>query len=158
MTTIISNRRARHDYHIVETIEAGIELRGTEVKSLRDHRGSLGDAFAKVEHGQVFLFNLHISPYDKGNRFNHDPLRARRLLLHKNEIHRLSGQTDRKSMALIPLRLYFKRGRVKVELAVAKGKVQFDKRDDLKKREHQREIERAVARVGKQSGPRAAAR
>lgn len=146
-STIITNRRARHDYHILETIEAGIELRGTEVKSLRAHRCSMNDAFAKVEDGQVILYNLHINPYEQGNRFNHDPLRPRRLLLHKNEILRLGGQTERKGMALIPLRLYFKRGHVKVELALAQGKVQYDKREDIKKREHGREIQRAIARV-----------
>jgi len=147
-STIITNRRARHDYHILETIEAGIELRGTEVKSLRAHRCSMNDAFAKIEERQALVYNLHINQYEQGNRFNHDPLRPRRLLLHKNEILRLAGQTERKGMALIPLRLYFKRGHVKVELAVAQGKVQYDKREDIKKREHGREIQRAVARVG----------
>jgi len=147
-STIITNRRARHDYHILETIEAGIELRGTEVKSLRAHRCSMNDAFAKIEERQAILYNLHVNQYEQGNRFNHDPLRPRRLLLHKREIVRLAGQTERKGMALIPLRLYFKRGHVKVELAVAQGKVQYDKREDIKKREHGREIQRAVARVG----------
>lgn len=146
-STIITNRRARHDYHILETIEAGIALRGTEVKSLRAHRCSMNDAFAKIENGAATIFNLHINPYEQGNRFNHDPLRPRRLLLHKNEIRRLAAHTDRKGMALIPLRLYFKRGHVKVELAVAHGKVQYDKREDIKKREHGREMQRAVARV-----------
>ncbi len=150
-STIVTNRRARHDYHILETIEAGIELRGTEVKSLRAHRCSMTDAFAKIDGREATLFNLHINPYEQGNRFNHDPLRPRRLLLHKNEIVRLESHTARKGMALIPLRLYFKRGHVKVELAVAQGKVQFDKREDIKKREHGREIERAVARVGEKS-------
>lgn len=145
--SIVTNRRARHDYHILETFEAGIELRGTEVKSLREHHCSLNDAFAKIEHGEAILYNLHINPYEKGNRFNHDPLRPRRLLLHKNEIARLAGRLERKGMALIPLRLYFKGSLVKVELALAQGKVQHDKREDLKKREHRREIERAVARI-----------
>ncbi len=107
------------------------------------------DSFARVENNQVVLCNLHISPYEQGNRFNHDPLRTRRLLLHKQEIIRLSGQTDRKGMSLIPLKLYLKQGKVKVELAIAQGKMKFDKREDIKKREHKREIERAVAKVHK---------
>jgi len=156
IVAIITNREARRNYHIIETIETGIELRGTEVKSLRDHRGNLSDAFARIERGEVFLSNLHINPYDQGNRFNHDPLRVRRLLLHKNEIRRLAAHTERKGMALIPLKLYFKRGRVKVELAVAQGKVQYDKREDIKKREHTREMARAVAQAGKKSRDRAA--
>ncbi|MCX7846695.1 MAG: SsrA-binding protein SmpB [bacterium] len=147
ISTIVTNRRARHDYHIVETFEAGIELRGTEVKSLRAHQCSLNDAFAKIEHGEAILYNFHISPYEQANRFNHDPLRPRRLLLHKNEIARLAGRTERKGMALIPLKLYFKGPRAKVELALAQGKVQHDKREDIKKREHTREITRAIARI-----------
>ena len=142
----ITNRVARREYHIVDSIETGIELRGTEVKSLRAHLGNLTDAFAKVQDGEVFLFNLHITPYEQGNRFNHDPVRVRKLLLHKNEIVRLAGKTDRKGMALIPLRLYFKRGRVKIELGIGQGKIQFDKREDIKRREHEREISRAKAR------------
>jgi len=151
---LITNRVARRNYHIVETMEAGIELRGTEVKSLRDRRANVSDSFARVDDGEVILHNLHISPYDQGNRFNHDPLRPRKLLLHKNEIARLVGMTDRKGMALIPMRLYLKRGRVKVELAVALGKVKYDKREDLKKREHTREVERAVSRVGEKGRKR----
>ncbi len=146
--SLVSNRTARRNYTILETFEAGIELKGTEVKALRDHRGNLTDSFAKADNGQVFLFNMHISPYDKGNRFNHDPLRMRRLLLHKREIARVEALTERKGMALIPLKLYLKRGRVKVELAVAQGKMQYDKREDIKKREHNLEIQRAVSKVG----------
>jgi len=153
--TIITNREARRNYYIIETIETGIELRGTEVKSLREHRGNLNDAFARIEHGQVFLSKFHINPYDQGNRFNHDPLRVRRLLLHKNEIRRLVAHTERKGMALIPLQLYFKRGRVKVELGVAQGKVQYDKREDIKKREHTREMARAMAHAGAKARGRA---
>lgn len=146
---LVTNRTARRNYSILETVEAGIELRGTEVKSLRERRANLVDAFARATNGEVYLFNLHISPYDKGNRFNHDPLRPRRLLLHKREIAHVTGLTERKGMALIPLKLYLKRGKVKVELAVAQGKVQYDKREDIKKREHNREMERAVSKVGR---------
>jgi SsrA-binding protein len=146
---LITNRTARRNYNILETVEAGIELKGTEVKSLRDRRANLTDSFARIDNGQAYLLNLHISPYDKGNRFNHDPLRKRRLLLHKNEILKLASMTERKGMALIPLKIYLKRGRMKVELAISQGKVQYDKREDIKKREHSREMERAVSRVGK---------
>jgi len=146
---LISNRTARRNYNILDSFEAGIELKGTEVKSLRARKANMTDSFARVENNQVLLCNLHISPYEQGNRFNHEPMRTRRLLLHKNEIIRLKGQTDRKGMALIPLKLYLKNGRVKVELAVALGKVKFDKREDIKKREHQREIDRAVSKISK---------
>ena len=145
--SLVSNKTARRNYSIVDTFETGIELKGTEVKSLRARKATMTDAFARIDNNQVVLFNLHISPYEQGNRFNHDPLRNRRLLLHKNEIIRLKGQTDRKGMALIPLKLYLKNGRVKVELAVATGKVKFDKRDDIKKREHQRDIDREISKM-----------
>ena len=143
---LITNRAARHEYTILDSIEAGIALQGTEVKSLRGHEGNLKDAFAKVEDNEVILYNFHIPPYAMGNQFNHDPVRPRKLLLHKKEIVRLAGRTDKKGIALIPLRLYFKRGRVKVELGVGQGKVLFDKREDIKKREHQREMDRAIAK------------
>lgn len=146
---LITNRTARRNYTILETVEAGIELKGTEVKSLRDRRANLTDSFARVDNGQAYLFNFHISPYEKGNRFNHDPLRKRRLLLHKNEIIKLASLTERKGMALIPLKIYLKRGRMKAEIAICQGKVQYDKREDIKKREHSREMERAISRVGK---------
>jgi len=142
--SIATNRKARHDYHIFDTYEAGIELKGTEVKSLREKKGNLTDSFARVMNGQVFLFNLHISPYAFGNLNNHDPLRIRRLLLHKIEISKLAGQTNQKGLALIPLKLYFKDGRVKVQLAVARGKTQYDKRDTIKKDEARREMQRAT--------------
>ncbi|NLF39453.1 SsrA-binding protein SmpB [bacterium] len=144
---LVTNRTARRDYHIIDSIETGIELRGTEVKSLRDRRANLTESFARIDDGELVLVNLHISPYDKGNRFNVDPLRPRKLLVHKNEILRLQAQTDEKGMTLIPLKLYLKRGLIKVELGVAKGKFQYDKREDIKKREHSREIEKAVSRV-----------
>lgn len=142
---IITNRKARRDFHLLDTYEAGIELKGTEVKSLRDKRGNLSDSFARIVNGQIFLFNLHISSYEFGNLNNHDPLRNRRLLLHRSEISKLAGQTNLKGLALIPLKLYFKGGRVKVELAVAKGKTQYDKRQTIKEKEAQMEMKKAVS-------------
>lgn len=142
---VARNRRARHDYFIDEVYEAGIALVGTEVKSIRAGKVSLRDSYAEVQGGEVFLQNMHISPYDKGNRFNHDPRRPRRLLLHKREIRRLLGQTTQKGYTLIPLSLYLKRGKVKVELALARGKKLYDKRRDLAKRDAQREIARAMS-------------
>ena len=143
MTTIITNRKARRDYLIIETFEAGIELKGTEVKSLRSKRGNLADSFARVENGEVFLCNLHISPYEFGNISNHNPLRTRKLLLHKSQIKKLFGQISLKGYALIPLKLYFKKGIVKVELAVGKGKTQFDKRETIKKKDALRQMQHA---------------
>jgi len=147
--TLITNRQARRNYQILEVMEAGIELRGTEVKSLRNLRGNMADAFARVDNGEVILYNFHISPYEQGNRFNHDPLRPRRLLLHKREIARLAVESERKGVSLIPLRLYLKKGRVKVELGMCLGKRQIDKREDIKKAEHDREIARAVSKINK---------
>ena len=140
---IAENRKARHEYHIEDVIEAGLVLQGTEVKSIRGRRVNLKDSFAKVENNEVFLYGMHISPYEQGNRFNHDPLRVRKLLLNRSEIRRLIGITREKGMALIPLRLYFRRGRVKLELAVARGKKLYDKRQDLAERNALRDIERA---------------
>jgi SsrA-binding protein len=140
---IAENRKARHEYHIEDVIEAGLVLQGTEVKSIRGRRVNLKDSFAKVENNEVFLYGMHISPYEQGNRFNHDPLRVRKLLLNRSEIRRLIGITREKGMALIPLRMYFRRGRVKLELAVARGKKLYDKRQDLAERTAQRDIERA---------------
>lgn len=140
---IAENRKARHEYHIEDVIEAGLVLQGTEVKSIRGRRVNLKDSFAKVENNEVFLYGMHISPYEQGNRFNHDPLRVRKLLLNRSEIRRLIGITREKGMALIPLRLYFRRGRVKLELAVARGKKLYDKRQDLAERSAHRDIERA---------------
>ncbi|MCK9554554.1 SsrA-binding protein SmpB [bacterium] len=147
MTIIITNRKARRDYTILDTIEAGIELKGTEVKSLRNKKGNLSDSFAKIENGQVLIFNLHISPYEFGNRNNHDPLRTRKLLLHKSEIRKLFGQTSIKGHSLIPLKLYLKKGRVKVELAIAEGKTKFDKREAIRKKEDLLKIQRAKKRA-----------
>jgi SsrA-binding protein len=141
---ILVNKRARFDYEISETLEAGLVLQGTEVKSLRDGRVSLQDAYADVQNGEVFLLNAHINPYDHGNRFNHEPERPRKLLLHRREIKRLIGKTQEKGLTLIPTRMYFTNGKAKVELGLAKGKKQYDKRQELKRRSAQREIERAI--------------
>lgn len=140
---IAQNRKAYHDYFIEETYEAGIVLKGTEIKSIRAGRVNLKDSFARVENGEVFLYNMHISPYEQGNRYNHDPLRTRKLLLHRREINKLIGLTKEAGYALIPLKIYIKNGYAKIELALAKGKKKYDKREQLKKREAQREIERA---------------
>jgi SsrA-binding protein len=144
MVPIIHNHKARRDYFITETCEAGIELKGTEVKSLRNARASIDDAFARVERGQVWLYNAHIAAYEFGNRYNVDPLRPRRLLLHKKEIHRLEGQLNAKGMALVPLKIYFTKSFAKVQLGVGKGKAQYDKREALKRKTHDREINRAL--------------
>ncbi len=141
---ISDNRKARHDYHILDTLEAGIALQGTEVKSLRLGKVNIRDSFARVKDGEVFLHGMHISPYEHGNRFNHDPLRIRKLLLHKREIQRLIGKTKEQGLTLIPLRLYFKRGRAKVELAVAQGKKLYDKRETLARKDEARRVERAI--------------
>lgn len=142
--TIIENRKARHEYLFLEKYEAGIELRGTEVKSLRAGKASLVDAFARVENGEVWLYNLHISPYDFGNINNHEAKRPRRLLLHKNEIARLYASVREKGLTLIPVRLYFSGALVKVELALARGKKLYDKRDSMAERDSKRQIERAM--------------
>jgi len=142
---ICQNRKARHDYHIDETIEAGIQLVGTEVKALRYGGGNLRDAYARVEQGEVYLHGVHISPYSHGHQFNHDPLRRRKLLLHRREIHRLAGLVSRKGCTLVPLGLYFRDGRVKVALGVARGKTKEDRREDLKERDAQLEARRALS-------------
>jgi len=143
---LATNRKARHDYHIEETFEAGIALQGTEVKSLRDGRANLKEAYAEVQGGEVFLVGCHISPYEAGNRFNHDPLRKRKLLLHRQEIRGLIGKVQQKGLTLIPLAFALKGRRVKVELALAKGKRAFDKREVVRRREADREIARALKR------------
>ena len=140
---IARNKRARHDYHILESWEAGIVLTGTEVKSLRDGRANLVDAYGIVNEGEVFLLNLHIAPYEQGNRFNHEPTRTRKLLLHKREIRKLIGGVEREGLTLVPLELYFRNGVAKVSLALAKGKKLHDKRDDARRRDDEREIARA---------------
>ncbi|WP_455388730.1 SsrA-binding protein SmpB [Petrachloros mirabilis] len=142
---VATNRKAYHDYFIEEKFEAGIILQGTEVKSLREGRVNLQDSYASVKNGEVFLHHCHISPYSHGNLMNHEPLRVRKLLLHKKEINKLLGKTQQKGLTLIPLRIYFsKRGHAKVELGLAKGKKLYDRRDSIKAREAGREVERAI--------------
>ena len=141
---IAHNRKARRDYEILDTYEAGIELRGTEVKSLRQGKANLKDGYARPENGELFLHNIHISEYTQANRFNHDPVRKRRLLLHKHEINRLRGRVEEKGFTLIPLKLYFKKGKAKVEIAVARGKREYDRRRDIARRDAQREMERTL--------------
>jgi SsrA-binding protein len=139
---ITVNRKARHEYSILQTFETGIVLQGTEVKSLRQGKISLSDSYAVLKNGEVFLLNSHINVYDHGNFNNHDPLRIRKLLLHRSEIRKLEKAVNEKGNTLIPLRVYFKHGIVKVELAVAKGKHTYDKREDIAKRDAQRDIDR----------------
>lgn len=139
---ISTNKKARHDYFIEEIYEAGIALVGTEVKSIRQGKINIKDGYAQVENGEVFLYNVHISPYERGNIFNKDPLRARKLLLHKNEIRKLIGYVQQKGYTLIPLSFYLKNGLVKVELGVGIGKKKYDKRQVLAKRDAERRIER----------------
>lgn len=141
---VADNRKARHDYFVDDRYETGIALVGTEVKSMRAGKVSLRDSYADVIGSEVFLHNMHVSPYEKGNQFNHEPKRTRKLLLHKQEIRKLIGLTQQKGFTLIPLKVYFKRGKVKVELALARGKKLYDKRDDMAKRDAQREVERAL--------------
>ncbi len=141
---VASNRKARHEYHILDTWEAGIVLQGPEVKSLREGKVSFQDAFARIERGEVWLYSLHISPYEQANRFNSDPLRTRKLLLHSHEIRKLIGKVEEKGLTLIPLEIYFRGGYAKVTLALAKGKQLHDKREKLKERTQERETQRAI--------------
>jgi SsrA-binding protein len=141
---IAENRKAFHDYHILDTYEAGVALLGTEVKAIREGRVNLRDSYASVERGEVFLHNVNISPYSHRGYAEHEPLRARKLLLHRNEILKLVGKTVEKGMTLVPLRLYFKNGRVKVALGLARGKKDYDKREAIKKRETDRETRAAI--------------
>ena len=145
--SIVQNRKARHDFFILSTVEAGIALHGTEVKSLREGRVNLKDSYARMKDGELWLLGMHISPYEKGNINNHDPERDRKLLLHAREIERMRRGIEEKGMTLVPLSLYFKEGRVKVELGLAKGKHEYDKRDDNAEREARREMERARKKV-----------
>jgi len=143
---VAKNRRARHDYHVVDTIEAGIALRGTEVKSVREAKVQLVDSYAKIEDGELFLHGVHISPYAQGGRFNVDPVRRRKLLVRKSEIGRLQRQVREKGMALVPLSFYLKRGLVKVEIGICRGKRMYDKRDAIAKRDAEREMARVEKR------------
>ena len=139
---IANNKKAYHDYFILDTYEAGIALAGTEVKSLRMGKCSIKEAFIRIENGEIFIYGMHISPYEKGNIFNKDPLRVRKLLLHKSEINKLLGKIKEKGMAIVPLRVYFSGSLVKVEIGLAKGKKLYDKRDDSAKKDQKREAER----------------
>ncbi len=148
LKVITKNRKAFFDYHIEETIEAGIVLTGNEIKSIRLGRVNLKDSFARIMNGEVFLLNMHISPYNMADGFSHeDPERRRKLLLHRREIKRLIGKTRVKGFTLVPTKLYFKRGKVKVEIALARGKTHYDKRESIKRKESDREMERAMKRV-----------
>lgn len=142
MKLIANNKKAYHDYFILETYEAGIALHGTEVKSLRMGKCSIKEAFIRVENEEVYVYGMHISPYEKGNIFNKDPLRVRKLLLHKSEIRKLLGKTKEKGMTLVPLKVYFKDSLVKVEIGLAKGKKLYNKRQDIAKKDQQREAQR----------------
>ncbi len=138
------NKKARHDYAILNTYEAGLALTGTEIKSIRARRVNLTDGFAQIRNGEAWLMNIHISEYDQGNRFNHDPLRNRKLLLHKKEISKLQGETQDKGITIVPLRIYIKNGFAKVLLGVAKGKHEYDKRESIKRRDQDRQIARVL--------------
>jgi len=143
---LAQNRKARHDYAVTETVEAGLVLTGTEIKSLRERRVNLQDGFAQIRNNEAWMMNVHISEYVQGNRFNHDPLRNRKLLLHKKEIRRLGQATMDKGVTLIPLKMYLKHGFAKVLIGVAHGKREYDKRQTIKRREQDREIERVMKR------------
>ena len=143
-SSIAENRKAFHDYHLLESFEAGMVLLGTEVKAIREGRVNLRDSYARVEDGEVYLYNVHISPYSHRGYADHEPLRRRKLLLHKDEIRKLIGKTVEKGMTLVPVRMYFKKGRVKVAVSLAKGKKDYDKRETIKKRETDRETRAAV--------------
>lgn len=147
MPPTIQNRKAGRDYFLLDQVEAGIELKGPEVKSLRQGRASLDEAFAVIDHRQAWLINAYIAPYEQANRYNVDPRRRRRLLLHRKEIDRLAGQVNAKGMALVPTKLYFAKGLVKLQLAIGKGKLQHDKRETLKRKTADREIQRAMRSV-----------
>ncbi len=139
---IARNKKARFDYEIIETFEAGIVLKGSEVKSLRQKKASIQEAYARVKNGEIFITGMNIAVYEMANRFNHEPVHDRKLLLHRHEIKRLIGKVQEKGLTLVPLRLYFKNGKVKVELGLARGKARHDKRDSIKKREVDRELQR----------------
>ena len=143
---VATNRKARHEYDILETFEAGMVLKGPEVKSLRDGRASFQDAFARLDRGEVWLEGVHISPYEQANRFNVDPVRPRKLLLHREQIRRLVGKVEEKGLTLVPLEIYFSRGHAKVTLALARGRKLHDKREALKRKAQEREARRAVGR------------
>lgn len=142
---VARNPRAHHDYHILETWEAGLVLTGTEVKSLRAGKASIKEAYARVRNGEGWVDGLNITPYEQGGHFNHDPMRTRKLLLHRGELERLIGATEQKGLTLVPLELYFRRGKAKLLLGLGRGKKHHDRREDLKKREAERDVARALA-------------
>ncbi|WP_018921904.1 SsrA-binding protein SmpB [Salsuginibacillus kocurii] len=146
---VAQNKKARHDFTIEETFEAGIELKGTEIKSIRAGRANLKDGFARIEGGEVMLHNVHISPYEQGNRHNHDPLRTRRLLLHKKEIKKLIGKSQQEGYSIVPLKLYIKNGFAKVLIGLGKGKKKYDKREALKQKTMKREVDKALGQRAK---------
>jgi SsrA-binding protein len=139
---VTKNRRARHEYHVLQTWEAGLVLQGTEVKSLREGKANLADAYARMDGGELWLYNMHVSPYEAGNRFNHDPLRRRKLLMHRGELRRLVGEVEQKGLTLVPLDVHFSGGIAKVDLALVRGKKLHDKRDTLRERAVARDMER----------------
>jgi len=141
---VAQNKKARHDYFIEETYEAGIVLKGTEIKSIRKGSVNLKDSYARIKDGEIFLLNMHVSPYEQGNRYNHDPVRTRKLLMHRKQIDKLFGQTKEKGYSLIPLKVYIKNGYAKVLIGLAKGKKNYDKRETMKRKTAQREMERAM--------------
>ncbi|MBM7586023.1 SsrA-binding protein [Bacillus pakistanensis] len=142
---VAQNKKARHDFTIEETYEAGLVLQGTEIKSIRAGRVNLKDSFARIRNGEVYVFNMHISTYEQGNRYNHDPLRTRKLLLHRKQINKLIGETKETGYSLVPLKLYIKNGVAKLLIGLGKGKKKFDKREDLKRKEANRSIQRELA-------------
>jgi SsrA-binding protein len=146
---VATNRKARHDYHILEVYQAGIALLGTEVKSLRAGHVSLVDSYADIQEGELYLLNCHINPYTHGTAWNHNPMRRKKLLLHRREIDKLAGKIQQRGFTLIPLSVYFERGRAKVDIALAKGKKLYDKREDMKRRDQERDIGRAMADRGR---------
>ncbi len=146
MEIVSTNKKARFNYEIIEKVEAGIVLKGTEVKSIRNRNVSIGESYAQIKDDEVFLHNLHISPYEQGNRENHDPIRVRKLLLHKREIKKLVAKTQQKGLSLVPLSIYLRKGKIKVELGIGRGKRLVDKREAMKKKTIEREIGRIVKR------------
>ncbi|MGN0305681.1 MAG: SsrA-binding protein SmpB [Lachnospiraceae bacterium] len=142
MKLVANNKKAYHDYFVEEKIEAGLVLHGTEVKSLRMGKCSIKEAFIRIEHGEIFIYGMHISPYEKGNIFNKDPLRVKKLLLHKTEINKLLGKIKEKGFTIVPLQVYFKEGRAKVEIGLCRGKKLYDKRQDIAKKDQKREAEK----------------
>lgn|SRR5690625_2847454 len=146
---IAQNRKARHDYFIDETYEAGLVLKGTEIKSIREGKVNIADAHVRIMNGEAFVINMHIAPYEQGNRFNHDPTRSRKLLLHRREIDKLYGQVQQKGYTIVPLRLYIKNGYAKLLIGLGRGKKLYDKRETLKQKQMQRDIDRAIKDMGR---------